>query len=393
MRTSSSSLTLAFTSILALPACAAEGPSLALPTPTGPFEVGVTTASLTDAERLDPLGKRDESRRLTLSVWYPAAPRGDEPLADMLLDLEADDLRRAMRAQRLPADLADALADTPTHSWREAPLATNATGWPVVIWSHGYMGVPELYTSTAEELASRGYVVVSINHPYEAATTAFDTGDDARGKLARFALRVVPQMRHAARLAEMSEGPDKDEATARALEKNRLLEDSQAVWVADTRFVLDVLEQVDAEGGHGLDLLAGGLDLERIAAAGHSFGGSTAMATALVDDRIDAAINWDGFQFGGVYRHALPVPGLFVESAQLPGVNEMIYAASPNVETAHYEGILHIGLSDLTRAEGIRERRREKLLGGDDAEAVLDAVNARTAEFIAEHLGAPSPAQ
>jgi hypothetical protein len=45
------------------------------------------------------------------------------------------------------------------------------------MFSHGYGGVIMQNTVLMEELASHGYVVFSIAHPYEAVVTAFPNGD------------------------------------------------------------------------------------------------------------------------------------------------------------------------------------------------------------------------
>ncbi len=43
--------------------------------------------------------------------------------------------------------------------------------YPLVVFSHGALGIKTSNTSTFIELASHGYVVCSIDHPYQALFT------------------------------------------------------------------------------------------------------------------------------------------------------------------------------------------------------------------------------
>lgn len=122
----------------------------------GDFAVGVRTLEVVDPNRVDVLNtpRGGETayydRRLTLEVWYPAelAP-GQAPGT------------RYQAITRNPAI-------TATLSGRAvrdaAPLAAGADAFPLVIISHGYPGNRYLLSHTGENLASKGYVVVSIDH-------------------------------------------------------------------------------------------------------------------------------------------------------------------------------------------------------------------------------------
>lgn len=365
---------------LSLSACAPRETWLQLPEPTGAHEVGVTTATLVDVDRAERFGKGESPRVLTVTTWYPAEPTGQEEPAPALLDLGADDVRAGIKAMGLPGSVADALEATDTAAWLDAPVSQAETTWPVLLFSHGFLAVPEFYSGAAAELASHGYVVVSINHPYEAAATVTDYGEVIEGKLARFMFRIVPQMLGVPAMAELEAGPEKAERTERLLEKNTLLGESIEEWVADSAFVLDELER------DGLAPLAGRLDLDRVGALGHSFGGATAVALAMDDPRIDAAINWDGFQFGDVYGREVPVPTLMIESEQIPAANEMILGDTETVDTILFEGILHLGISDLAYVGGLSDRDLEKKIGTDAAEA-MDAIVRVSLDHMDAHVG------
>jgi predicted dienelactone hydrolase len=173
--------------------------------------VGRTVSLLVDEER--------DGRALGIDCWYPAAP-GSQPKSFYEI---------------LPGVgfTSSALADPPA-----APGPH-----PLVIWSHGRSGTRMVYGMVCEGLASRGYVVVSPDHP----------GDT---------------------LADWLLGTAVDDAT------------NETQRVDDVRFLLDAALGVRP----GLDLAAD-LDTSRIAVAGHSYGGFTALALAgaeLPDPRVRA---------------------------------------------------------------------------------------------------------
>ena len=123
--------------------------------PYGTDAIGVRTLRATDTNRPDilkttaggPTARYD--RTLTLEVWYPAALGATERASG--------DYRAITRDPTLTVTLhGRAVRDA-------APLATGAPS-PLVIISHGYPGNRYLMSHLGENLASKGYVVVSIDH-------------------------------------------------------------------------------------------------------------------------------------------------------------------------------------------------------------------------------------
>jgi hypothetical protein len=126
------------------------------------------------------------------------------------------------------------------------------------------------YTAFAEDLVSHGYVVVTVDHPFQSLAIAYPDG-------------------HVVSFRNPSPEEVKDRETAHRQYRQRV-----AVRVADMRFALDQLERLDR--GESNKRFAGRLDLSRVAAAGHSLGGVAATAACLEDARFKAAVNMDGHQ-------------------------------------------------------------------------------------------------
>lgn len=237
----------------------------ALPEPTGTFAVGVTELHLVDRGRADPW-VADRPRELMVSVWYPAGTTAGHQLAPYMQPAAAAHFAQAVLGPVRLADRVD-IRGVRTHAWRGAPVAAGAEGWPVVLFSPGGSIPRALSTVLVEDLASRGYVVVTIDHTYEATAVEFPGG--------RVALRSLPKAED-------------------------LLRKLIAVRVADVQFVLGQLEALQTGGNPDAgrrplpDGLRTALDLSRIGMFGHSAGGFTAAETMLVDARIDAGANLDG---------------------------------------------------------------------------------------------------
>ena len=122
--------------------------------PYGPHAIGVRTIQVTDKNRPDILNIKDGGpivrydRTLTLEVWYPARLAAGQQQGGQYVVLTRD----------------PAVTTTLTgRAVRDAPPAAGAA-FPLVIISHGYPGNRFLMAHIGENLASKGYVAVSVDH-------------------------------------------------------------------------------------------------------------------------------------------------------------------------------------------------------------------------------------
>ncbi|WP_274914029.1 alpha/beta hydrolase family protein [Streptomyces sp. WZ-12] len=250
----------------------AAAPALTLPAPTGPYPVGTVALHLTDHHRPDPWVAQRPYRELMVSVRYPATrDAGRFPRVPQLTAVEAAAFDRLGNfADHVPAGKV-AWGATLTHAHRGAPVARpDGRRLPVVLYSPG-AGDPRSFGSAlCDELASRGYAVVTLDHPYEAPAVEFPDG-----RVARSVMR-----------AELAKAQRTGRITA-------LLEKVAAVRVADARFVLDQLARGGADSALPTEL-RGALDPSAVGMFGQSAGGFTAVQTMHDDPRIRAAVNMDG---------------------------------------------------------------------------------------------------
>ncbi len=134
-----------------------DAPALAA---RGPFSVGVRTLTWVHTGQPDILHGKGSSvpvydRPLTVEVWYPAKIADREKKLTAYTDYlgSASDSTRPLHAFTFPG-----------RSARDAEPLRTGTPYPLVIVSHGYPGSRVLLTYLTENLASKGYVVIAIDH-------------------------------------------------------------------------------------------------------------------------------------------------------------------------------------------------------------------------------------
>jgi dienelactone hydrolase len=224
--------------------------------------IGRVTCYWQDDARLEPLTDDPaDKRQLRVDIWYPAQPSSDAAAAAYCSDLAAIEgylgFERAI------------LGKIKTHTLVAPPLVASGQRLPLAVFSPGNGNNGIQYTAFAEDLVSHGYVVVTVDHPFQSLAIAYPDGHV-----------VTPR----------NPSPEaKDHETALLQYRQRV-----AVRVDDMRFVLDQLDRLDR--GELDKRFAGRLDLDRVAATGHSLGGVAATAACLEDARFKAAVNMDGHQ-------------------------------------------------------------------------------------------------
>lgn len=143
------------------------------PAPTGPFPVGTVDRVMVDPARTNLYRYTPPTNAFMVTFWYPAStpPAGTMPK-------RAFDRRLATDPAFLSGlDLrwTNILSTVVQLSFANAPLADSPAGFPVVLFAHGTPSYRKTFTLQAAELASHGYVVVSMDHP-DCWATEFPNG-------------------------------------------------------------------------------------------------------------------------------------------------------------------------------------------------------------------------
>ena len=126
----------------------------------GTYKVGVQTLELVNKNQVDVLNSKGGidpvyDRQLKIEVWYPAIIAADKKELETYnatLGLLKDSTRPLIPFSFTGRALRNAAPDL------------SSGKFPLIIVSHGYVGSKLLMTYLTENLASKGYVVVAINH-------------------------------------------------------------------------------------------------------------------------------------------------------------------------------------------------------------------------------------
>ena len=134
-----------------------DAPDLAM---RGDFSVGVRTMELVNKNQPD-INNIEQGaaplydRKMLVEVWYPATPTGQDSLATYtdVLGIPGNPNRPVVPFTFFG------------RAFRNAEPDLGQGPYPLLIVSHGYLGSRHLMSYLTENLASKGYVVVAIDHP------------------------------------------------------------------------------------------------------------------------------------------------------------------------------------------------------------------------------------
>lgn len=156
--------------------------SVLLPDPNGPYSVAMRVHALTDMNRTDPYapGDAETHRQIVISVLWPIDETTSctPEVVSYMPHATAAAYGQYAASMGLPDGIFDALRLTFWRVKRVERRKSHAqeSKYPLALFSPG-SGVSLLaYTAIARALASRGYVVVTVDHPYDANIVEFPDG-------------------------------------------------------------------------------------------------------------------------------------------------------------------------------------------------------------------------
>lgn len=270
--------------------------------------------------------------------------------------------------------------EVPVKVWypRRAQVNTH----PLIIFSPGSFGVAESNETLFLELASRGYVIMSLNHPYHSFFCTMSDGD------------TIMMDWDFIRGVAMSQGSEDTEGTW-ALSK-----EWTGVRIDDINFVLDKVLDSDLDNKY-----EGYIDKNRIVLSGHSLGGSAALAIGREkSEDIQALVILEAPFFADIIgidgdkyvftEEDYPLPVLHIYSDALYSrldeitTYEMNYrllkSGNPIYVNKHIEGVGHLGLTDMVLVSPIITNMIDMGLDIRHAPETLPELNGYVLEFLEE---------
>jgi len=323
-------------------------PVITLPEPTGNYDVGTSSFSLMDEER-DEIHTDDpnDKRELFVEVWYPGELQ--EPVTPKSLWSELYSGQRDVVRFTL-----NYLKRVKTHSYPDIPLALDEGPFPVILFNHALQMFTSQNTLLMEHLASNGYIVVSIAHPYESLRvnlaqggtvlpefiTSFERFNEAIEWIKKTSAPIATSKDS---IQSIESREERSEIMLRAI-RNADLNQVVEEWTKDNQYVLDRTLTTDENPLNFHHLI----DTTRIGIMGMSIGGATSGEFCKIDHRVKAGINVDGLQYGNTYADSLNVPFMMVYSDDGVGLNDfMMLRSKQDYYEYHFRGTRHADFTDI----------------------------------------------
>lgn len=331
-----------------------------LPAPTGRFPLGTTEIYLVDRSRKDTAAGDGQYRELVMQLWYPTATRKKFDLAPYLKNPHLLPALKKERYLNLGADILDSWSQLKTHSRLNSPPTGQKERFPLLVFSPGFGMTRANYTLIFEELASRGYIVAAIDHPYAGLT-------------------IMPDGRVLSNSADRR-GP---EAAAERVE----------AIAGDIVFAIRELLKNDPQMFFGRPI-----DEEKIGVFGHSLGGAAALETCRISRLVRACADLDGTAFGKVATEGVGRPFLVMLNVPAKGHRpppemarqrdaeweKIITAKKTTAYIVKVEGTFHYSFTDLPLIVPAELFRKN---GADlDPERGLQIITRILNEFFEIHL-------
>ena len=237
-----------------------------LPSTTGRYDVGISMMKMVDRNRQDPFAPIAGPRAVMTSMYFPVNKGHDcEPkrLMPYMPPKTAAFEDQMFMQYGIPNGTLERVGTQVCR--QDAPLSEGPHGFqhPVLLFSPGLATTRTLYGAFLQQLASTGFIVVSLDHAYD---------------------------------TDIVEYPDGTTVLGLNFTDNQIVR-SLAERAADATFVLNEISEPDVARRylHGAQC---GLDVRKAGIWGHSLGGATALAAMIHDTRFVGGVNLDGSFWG-----------------------------------------------------------------------------------------------
>ncbi|MFJ7915743.1 MULTISPECIES: alpha/beta hydrolase family protein [unclassified Lysinibacillus] len=272
-------------------------PQYQLPKVTGEYEVATATDTYIDRNRIEEFSDKGDNRSVNVEFWYPK----------------------------------------------------NADGtYPLLVFSHGAYGIKTSNGSTFTELASHGYVVVSIDHPYHSFYTRSEDG-------------IVTMINSDFK----NEVNNANKGVYSNEERYNIIQKWMKLRTDDMNFVIDtILAKAESDN----NAIYQHINTEKIGVFGHSMGGAASVWLGRARNDVSAVVNIDATFFSElVYNKAddnfmasnkaytTPLFNIYsddvwrqLESTPVYVANKLDNKQFEGAYTTHLKGAKHLSLTDLS---------------------------------------------
>jgi hypothetical protein len=249
--------------------------TVVLPNTNGTYNVTISTMKLVDQSRFDPFAPISEPRAVMISLYHPTicSQRSSTSLVNYMPPKTAAFVNDQFAAFGIPNNtfsqlkIAQCSPNISNRHSKSEPL-------PVLLFSPALGTTRLFYSAMVMAVASTGYTVVSIDHPYD---------------------------------TDILEFPDGTTIFAGNSSTDAFILLDLETRAADASFVLNQLSRTSI-AQKLVPSMSHGFDVRKVGMFGHSLGGAAVATTMLNDSRIAGGMNLDGSLFGSVLSAGLDHP-------------------------------------------------------------------------------------
>ncbi|XP_030201051.1 platelet-activating factor acetylhydrolase [Gadus morhua] len=364
--------------------------NLGIPPAKGPYPVGCTDLMV------------DHTTKGTFfRLYYPCQKRetGDRPdwipcreyfngLADFMKinrSISEKIFNYLFGSFKIPADL-----DAPFKSHDKCP---------VVVFSHGLGAFRTLYSAVCAEMASNGFIVASVEHRDQSASATFSYREMSDAEKAAGPLPKPSSLPASDTLVEewmyyraLVHGESEFEVRNKQVQQRA----AECVRALDKLFEINAGMQVDNVLKSQFDwtTLENTMDLCRIAAVGHSFGGATVIQSLCQEVRFKCGIALDVWMtpLDEEIFPKVKQPIFFINSEKFHWAGNIsqikkLDSAGIQRKMITIRGAVHQSFPDFTFLTGNWIGKMMKLKGEIDPAVAMDLSNRASLAFLQRHLG------
>ncbi|MDH5731779.1 MAG: hypothetical protein OEZ58_22585, partial [Gammaproteobacteria bacterium] len=259
------SITLLILAIFIITLISACSDNIQAPSLSGPWQAGTTVFEVSD-----------QAHWTQIRAWYPSTDNNGAKL------LSSDEYSLTALANSISMPRFLMGDEEYSRSAINSPIAEGR--FPVIIFNHGLMSYERQNTTQFEQLASHGYVVLSVANPGYSMVVVRDEKNvfyvdetsaayQALQRQKDGAKQLAPQLKKDIELAKQAENFEIYQQRMRVLANNPVFSPMEPVFKAvyDNNALL-LKSLTDLQNGSLPTLLSGHMDLNNIGAYGHSFG-------------------------------------------------------------------------------------------------------------------------
>jgi hypothetical protein len=360
-------------------------PQFRMPEPTGEYAVGTKYYLFEDPGRESVYTDHASNNyRIGIQIWYPAEKIHSEPVFYQTKESSAC----IASLFDMPGFILNYLSKIKTHSFYNATLLLNDAPYPIVFYSPGGAGWINQTGAINEELASNGFVVISVGHESTEPFIRNENGDVIPLNMQNDYTQAISRELYSEAVENIKGRIINCENIEDKYELHKELNKTKPLNINDIKnradniyFIIDKLPLINRE-------MSGISDTSVIGIYGFSKGGAVAGEVCVNCNTVKAGINLDGFMYGDIVEEPLLQPFMFVHSVSSDPqayINDYFFNKAENdAYMMKIKGTTHANFGDLSLFGGIFKNRG--VLGSINGKRAIEIQRAYVLAFFNRYL-------